>query len=35
MATVVGDTKALFPIAAAPRGRGGRYTFLWITPFYP
>ena len=36
LATVVeGDQKAPFSIATTPRCRGGRYSFLWIAPFYP
>ena len=32
---IEGDPKAPFSIATTPRSRGGRYSFPWITPFYP
>ena len=33
MVTVVeGDPKAPFSISTTPRYKGGRYSFLWITP---
>ena len=32
---VEGDQKSPFSIATTPRCRGGRYSFLWIAPFYP
>ena len=36
LATVVeGDQKAPFSIAATPRCRGGRNSFLWIARLYP
>ena len=36
LVTVVeGNQKAPFSIATTPRCRGGRYSFLWIAPFYP
>ena len=36
LATVIeGDQKAPFLIATTPKCRGGRYSFLWVTPLYP
>ena len=36
MATVVeGNQKAPFSIASTLRCKGGRYSFSWISPFYP
>ena len=32
---IEGDQKAPFSIATTLRCRGGRYSFSWITPFYP
>ena len=32
---VEGDPKAPLSIATTPRCRGGRYSILWIAPFYP
>ena len=32
---VEGDPKTSFSVATTPRCRGGRYSFLWISPLYP
>ena len=32
---VEGDLKAPFSITTTLTFRGGRYSFLWIAPFYP